>query len=186
MQGQLRDNPLPLAAAVTIALLDRDSVFWFNGDHVCVETARGTQRFEVDLGVVTNKRKLECRPGPFVRVENKGISILGTLLRYRKAYRKRTEALPYTPPPVESPYGVAPRVQILASTLARLGATDANIHGLINKDTYEPKSLAEAVSLDHTVGQLNEKMLVAHDTEVEKALRAEAAAKYQAWLRKQK
>lgn len=180
LQGWLRDTHTGLIAAVAKALLVKDTVLWFQGDYVLVDDGRRVCRYDVPLGIHTNKRKLTFRPGPLIRFTSKGVEVLGTLLRYRKPWRECSETVAYTPAPIETPYGISPKVQLLADTLAKLGGAEATIHDLVNKHHYEPESLAEAANLDHVVGELNEKILADHDERCIKRLRSEALPKYQA------
>lgn len=177
-QGHLRSAPTHLFAAVTKALLCEGSVMWFQGDYLMVDDGRGVWQFEVPLGIYTHKRKLTYRAGPFIRFTKEGVQILGTLLRYRKAWAGSPEAVPYTPTPTESKYGMGARVQLLAETLAKLGGADAKIHNLVDKNTYEPTSLLEASNLDATVGAMNECILEDHDNKSLASLRREALSKY--------
>ena len=177
-QGHLRAVPTPLFAAVTKALLCEGSEMWFQGDHLMVDDGRTVWQFEVPLGIHTNKRKLAYRPGPFIRFTKGGVQILGTLLRYRKPWRHSTEAVLYTPAPIESKYGTGGRVQLLAETLAILGGTHTQIQDLIDKNTYEPSSLLEAANLDAAVGAINELILEEHDRKALARLRQEALRKY--------
>lgn len=182
-QGWLRDTHTGLIAAVAKALLTKDTVLWFQGDHVLVDDGSRVLRYDVPLGVHTNKRKLTFRPGPLIRFTNKGVEVLGTLFRYRKPWRECTEAVPYTPAPVETPYGVAPKVQLFAETLAKLGGRDTKIHDLVDKRHYEPKSLVEVANLDQVVGGLNEKILADHDDRCIERMRREVLPKYQAEIK---
>ena len=182
-QGWLRDAHMGLIAAITKSLLTPHTVMWFQGDHVMVDTGDRVLRYHVPLGVHTNKRKLDFRPGPLIRFTSKGVEVLGTLLRYRKPWRECPCAVPYTPALVETPYGVAPKVQLLAETIAKLGGADSKIHDLVDKRYYEPESLMEAANLDHVVGELNEKTLTAHDERCIERMRREALPKYQAAIK---
>lgn len=182
-QGWLRDTHTGLIAAITKAMLTEHTVMWFQGEHVMVDNGRQVLRYDVPLGVHTNKRKLTFRPGPLIRFTGDGVEVLGTLLRYRKPWRECPCAVPYTPALVETPYGVAPKVQLFAETMAKLGGRDAKIHDLIDKRYYEPESLIEAASLDHTVGALNEKILADHDERCIERMRLEALPKYQAGIK---
>lgn len=182
-QGWLRDIHTVLMAAITKALLTSDAVMWFQGDHVMVDTGEQVCRYDVPLGVHTNKRKLTFRGGPLIRFSNKGVEVLGSLLRYRTPWRHCYEAVDYTPTLVDTPYGVAPRVQLFAETMAKLGGGHARIHNLVDKNQYEPRSLMEAVNLDHVVGELNEKILLAHDDGCLERMRREALPKYQAAIK---
>ena len=182
-QGWLRDIHTVLMAAITKALLTRDAVMWFQGDHVMVDTGKQVCRYDVPLGVHTNKRKLTFRAGPLIRFTNKGVEVLGTLLRYRTPWRHCYEAVDYTPTLVDTPYGVSPRVQLFAETMAKLGGRDAKIHDLIDKRHYEPKTLVEAANLDQVVGGLNEKILADHDDRCVERMRREALPKYQAGIK---
>lgn len=177
-QGHLRAVPTPLFAAVTKAMLCRGADMWFQGDHLMVADGRTVWQFEVPLGIHTHKRKLAYRPGPFIRFTKEGVQILGTLLRYRKPWRHSAEAVPYTPSPTESKYGTGARVQLLAETLAKLGGTHTQIQDLVDKNTYEPSSLLEAVNLDEAVGAINERILEDHDSKTLARLRQEALHKY--------
>lgn len=151
---------------------------WFQGDCIMVNDGATVWRFDVPLGIHTHKRKLTCRPGPFIRFTQEGVQILGTLLRYRKPWRHSTEAVPYTPSPAESKYGMGARVQLLAETLAKLGGAHAQIQDLVDKNTYEPSSLLEAANIDATVGAINERILEEHDSKTLARLRQEALRKY--------
>lgn len=182
-QGWLRDTHTGLIAAITKALLTANTVMWFQGDHVMVDNGRQVFRYDVSLGVHTNKRKLTFRPGPLIRFTSNGVEVLGTLLRYRKPWRDCLEAVPYTPSPVETPYGVAPKVQLFAETLAKLGGGGAKIHDLVDKRHYEPESLVEAANIDHVVGEMNEKILASHDGRCIESMRREALQKYQAMFK---
>lgn len=182
-QGWLRDTHTVLMAAITKALLTSDAVMWFQGDQVMVDTGKQVWRYDVPLGVHTNKRKLTFRPGPLIRFTVKGVEVLGTLFRYRKPWRHCHEAVAYTPTLVDTPYGVAPRVQLFAETMAKLGGRDAKIHDLIDKRHYEPKTLVEAANLDQVVGGLNEKILADHDDRCVERMRREALPKYQAAIK---
>ena len=182
-QGWLRGTHTGLIAAVAKALMTEHTVIWFQGEHVMVDNGRQVLRYDVPLGIHTNKRKLTFRPGSLIRFTHKGVEVLGTLLRYRKPWRECTEAVPYTPAPVETPYGVAPKVQLFAETLAKLGGRDAKIHDLIDKRHYEPKTLVEAANLDQVVGALNEKILADHDDRCIERMRREALPKYQAGIK---
>lgn len=177
-QGHLRCAPTHLFAAVTKALLCKGSDMWFQGDHLMVDDGRTVWQFEVPLGIHTHKRKLTYRPGPFIRFTKDGVQILGTLLRYRKAWAGSPEAVPYSPAPTESKYGTGVRVQLLAETLAKLGGADKKIHDLVDKNTYEPSSLMEAANIDETVGAMNERILEDHDNKSLASLRTEALTKY--------
>nr|DAQ08003.1 MAG TPA: hypothetical protein [Caudoviricetes sp.] len=170
-------------AAITKALLTSDAVMWFQGDHVMVDTGKQVWRYDVPLGVHTNKRKLTFRVGPLIRFTNKGVEVLGTLLRYRTQWRHCREAVDYTPTLVDTPYGVAPRVQLFAETMAKLGGGHARIHNLVDKNQYEPRSLMEAANLDQVVGGLNEKILADHDDRCVERMRREALPKYQAGIK---
>lgn len=108
---------------------------------------------------------------------------MGTLFRYRKPWRECGEAVSYTPALIETPYGVAPKVQLFAETLAKLGGGDAKIHDLIDKRYYEPETLVEAANLDQVVGALNEKILVDHDDRCIEQMLREALPKYQAGIK---
>ena len=178
-QGWLRDMHTGLIAAIAKALLTQNAVLWFQGDNVMVDTGKQVFRYNVPLGVHTNKRKLLFRPGALIRFTSKGVEVLGTLFRYRKPWRECAEAVPYTPAPVETPYGIAPKVQLLAETLAKLGGAGAKINDLVDKHHYEPESLVEAINLDHVVGELNEKLLARHDERCVERMRREALPKYQ-------
>ena len=182
-QGWLRDVHTGLIAAITKALLTNNTVLWFQGDHVMVDDGRQVWRYDVPLGVHTNKRKLTFRPGPLIRFNVKGVEVLGTLFRYRKPWKHCYAAVDYTPARVNTPYGVAPRVQLFAETMAKLGGRDAKIHDLIDKQHYEPKTLVEAANLDQVVGGLNEKILAEHDERCVEQMRREALPKYQAGIK---
>lgn len=182
-QGWLRSAHTGLIAAVAKALLEKNTVLWFQGDHVLVDDGSRVFWYNVPLGIHTNKRKLTFRPGPLIRFTNKGVEVLGTLLRYRKPWRECTEAVPYTPASIETPYGIAPRVQLFADTLAKLGGAEAKIHDLVDKHHYEPESLVEAANLDQVVGGLNEKILADHDDRCIERMRREALPKYQAEIK---
>ena len=182
-QGWLRDTHTGLLAAITKVLLSKRAILWFQGRHVMVDDGTQVFRYDVPLGVHTNKRRLTFRPGPLIRFTGKGVEVLGTLFRYRGPWRECYGAVDYTPTPVETPYGVAPKVQLFAETLAQLGGKDAKIHDLVDKNHYEPESLMEAVNLDHVVGELNEKILVAHDERWIERMRREALPKYQAVIK---
>lgn len=182
-QGHLRPFPTALFAAVTKALLCSGADVWFQGDHLMVDDGRTVWLFEVPLGIHTNKRKLAYHPGPFIRFTKNGVQILGTLLRYRKPWADSKEAVPYCPAPTESKYGVGKRVQLLAETLAKLGRTNAEIHDLVDKNTYEPSSLMEAANLDETVGAINEAILEEHDNNALSRMRQDALPKYQNQIR---
>nr|DAY37819.1 MAG TPA: hypothetical protein [Caudoviricetes sp.] len=182
-QGWLRDTHTGLIAAIAKALLTEHTVMWFQGEHVLVDDGSRVFRYDVPLGIHTNKRKLTFRPGPLIRFTNKGVEVLGTLCRYRKPWRECAEAVPYTPTPVETPYGVAPRVQLFAETLAKLGGRDAKIHDLVDKRHYESKSLMEAANLDQVVGGLNEKILVAHDDRCIERMRREVLPEHRAEIK---
>lgn len=177
-RGYLRCAPTHLFAAVTKALLCKGSDMWFQGDLLMVDDGRTVWQFEVPLGIHTHKRKLTYRPGPFIRFTKEGVQILGTLLRYRKAWAGSTEAVPYSPAPTESKYGTGARVQLLAETLAKLGGADKKIYDLVDKGAYEPRSIIEAANLDATVGALNERILEDHDSKSLARLRQEAQSKY--------
>lgn len=177
-QGWLRGAHTGLIAAVAKALLAQDTVLWFQGDHVIVDDGSKVFRYDVPLGIHTNKRKLTFRPGPLIRFTSNGVEVLGTLLRYRKPWRACTEAVAYTPAPIETPYGISPKVQLLADTLAKLGGVEAKIHDLVDKHRYEPKNLMEAANLDHVVGGINETILSAHDERSVEQMRREALPKY--------
>ena len=182
-QGWLRDTHTVMLAAITKALLTKSTVMWFQGDNIMLDNGRQVFRYDVPLGIHTNKRKLTFRPGPLIRFTNKGVEVLGTLFRYRKPWREYTEAVPYTPAPVETPYGAAPKVQLFAETLTKLGGRDAKIHDLVDKRHYEPKSLVEAANLDQVVGGLNEKLLADHDDRCIERMRREVLPKYQAGIK---
>lgn len=182
-QGWLRDTHTVLMAAITKALLTSDAVLWFQGDHVMVDTGKQVCRYDVPLGVHTNKRKLTFRGGPLIRFTNKGVEVLGSLLRYRAPWRHCYEAVDYTPTLVDTPYGVAPRVQLFAETMAKLGGGHARIHNLVDKNHYEPESLVEAANIEHIVGELNEKILADHDNRCVEQMRREALPKYQAAIK---
>lgn len=177
-QGWLRGTHTGLLAAIAKALLTKDTVMWFQGDHVMVATGGRVFRYDVPLGIHTNKRKLTFHPGPLIRFTGKGVEVLGTLFRYRKPWRECREAVSYTPAPIETPYGVAPKVQLFAETLSKLGGADAKIHDLIDKHHYNPATLLEAADLDRFVGELNEKTLAAHDERCLERMRREAMQKY--------
>lgn len=182
-QGWLRDTHTGMIAAIAKALLTKNTVMWFQGDHMMLDNGRQVFRYDVPLGIHTNKRKLTFRPGPLIRFTGKGVEVLGTLFRYRKPWRECHEAVSYTPAPIETPYGVAPKVQLFAETLSKLGGDNTKIHDLIDKRHYEPESLMEAVNLDHVVGELNEKTLADHDERCVKQMRREALPKYQASIK---
>jgi hypothetical protein len=182
-QGWLRDTHTGLIAAIAKALLTEHTVMWFHGKHVMVDDGRQVLRYDVPLGVHTNKRKLTFRPGPLIRFTGNGVEVLGTLFRYRKPWREYLGAVPYTPALVETPYGVSPKVQLVAETLAKLGGGDAKIHDLIDKRYYEPETLVEAANLDQVVGELNEKILADHDDRCIERMRWEALPKYQAGIK---
>ena len=182
-QGWLRDAHTGMMAAIAKALLTKNTIMWFQGDHMMVDDGRQVFRYDVPLGIHTNKRKLTFRPGPLIRCTSKGVEVLGTLFRYRKPWRECTKAVPYTPVPIETPYGIAPKVQLFAETLSKLGGGDTKIHDLTDKRHYEPATLIEAANLDHVVGELNEKILVGHDERCLERLRREALPKYQAVIK---
>ena len=178
-QGWLRDVPTDLIAAITKALLTPNTVMWFQGDHVMVDTISQVWRYDVKLGIHTTKRKLTFRPGPLIRFSNTGVEVLGTLFRYRAPWRNgHCESTAYRPSPVNTPYGVAPRVQLLAETLNKLGGGESKIHNLVDKHHYEPKNLMEAANLEYVVGELNEKTLAEHDERCLELMRQEALPKY--------
>lgn len=179
-QGWLREVHTVLLAAVTKAVLTKDTVLWFQGDHVMVDDGSTTYSYDVPLGVHTNKRALAYRPGPFLRFSKDGVELLGTLLRYCKPWKPSNDAVPYMPSPTESKYGVAPRVQLFAETLAKLGGRDALIHDLVDKHTYEPQSIFEAMNLDDVVGAKNEHVLATHDQLCLERMLSEARTKYPA------
>lgn len=182
-QGWLRDTHTGMVAAIAKALLTQNAVMWFQGDHMMLDDGRRVFRYDVPLGIHTNKRKLTFRPGPLIRFTGKGVEVLGTLFRYRKPWQECREAVSYTPAPIETPYGVAPKVQLFAETLSKLGGAEAAIHDLVNKHHYEPESLMEMVNLDHVVGELNEKILADHDARCIEQLRREAIEKYHAAIK---
>lgn len=182
-QGWLRDTHTGMIAAITKALLTKNAVLWFQGDNMMLDDGRQVFRYDVPLGIHTNKRKLTFRPGHLIRFTGKGVEVLGTLFRYRKPWRECREAVSYTPAPIETPYGVAPKVQLFAETLSKLGGGEAVIHDLVDKRRYEPESIIEAINLDHVVGELNEKILADHDERCIKRLRSEALPKYQASIK---
>ena len=179
-QGWLREVHTVLLAAVTKAALTKDTVLWFQGNHVMVDDGRTTYSYDVPLGVHTNKRALSHRPGPLLRFSKDGVELLGTLLRYRKPWKLSNDAVPYIPSPTESKYGWAHRVQLFAETLAKLGGRDAHIHDLVDKHTYEPQSIFEAMDLDNVVGAKNEHVLATHDQRCLERMLSEAQPKYQA------
>lgn len=156
---------------------------WFQGDHVMVDNGRQVLRYDVPLGVHTNKRKLTFRSGPLIRFTGNGVEVLGTLFRYRKPWRECGEAVSYTPALIETPYGVAPKVQLFAETLAKLGGGGAKIHDLVDKRHYEPESLMEAANIDHVVGEMNEKILASHDERCIESMRREVLPKYCATIK---
>jgi len=172
-----------MLAAITKALLTKSTVMWFQGDNIMLDNGRQVFRYDVPLGIHTNKRKLTFRPGPLIRFTGKGVEVMGTLFRYRKPWRECCEAVSYTPALIETPYGVAPKVQLFAETLAKLGGGDAKIHDLIDKRHYEPETLVEAANLDQVVGELNEKILADHDDRCIERMRGEALPKYQAGIK---
>ena len=182
-QGWLRDNHTGLIAAIAQALLKKDAVMWFQGDFVRVYANRRLCSYEVPLGVHTNKRKLTFRPGPLVRFTNAGVEVLGTLFRYRKPWKQQAPVCPYVPLPIETPYGISPKTQLLAETLALLGGGTALIHDLVDKRTHEPDSLVEAANIDHVVGALNEKILAEHDAKCIERMQQEALPKYRAAIK---